>query len=634
MTPAGRLRGTICLFVVLLATPAVAADGTLDCQRAIERGGDRYARGVLRIVRRCARGRGADLAACVDAGLRGDGAIRVRRAWGRGAGRACAGVDVSGALGYLRTCGPPSAESRCTFSSTELDARGARNDLVDCLACRIGERLRDTSLALFASRPARNRCQRTIGEEGLKVLTAFLDELRGCIDGPDTPTIAACLTDPDRSGRMDAAVARWRAAAEARCAGTDPFAQAGYPHLCSGVPPALPPGCNPAAPPCELRATNALAAPGVDDDLLDCLGCRLEEAMLGTSRDLHGATVCCTSGGCGTIRSRAGCVAAGGYPVHYRLDAVDETVATGGAHGLAVGDDGTHYFPGAGGLMALPPGGPVREVGPLSGFTVGIAVDPAGNVWAALRILALIVRLTPDGTRTVFAGTGTQGHSGDGGPATAAETSGPDGVAVDANGNVYFTESGLIGSFFGGGVLSSAEHVRMVDPTGTIHTVAGTGAYGGAGLDGPASSAELAAPYSIAVLADQSVVIGEVGLQRVLRIDPSGVLRHVAGRPLDLIGSYGGDGGPATAARLYGPEGLGEDTDGKLFIADMRNRRIRVVDTLGTIITIAGTGLIAPSRRGPAELSPITCPLALAVGRDGRVYYPDLTLRVLTPERY
>jgi hypothetical protein len=175
----------------------------------------------------------------------------------------------------------------------------------------------------------------------------------------------------------------------------------------------------------------------------------------------------------------------------------------------------------------------------------------------------------------------------------------------------------------------------MVDPAGTVHTVAGKGPFGGEGVPGAALEAELAAPYSLTVLSDQSLLIGEVGLQRVLRLDRSGTLEHVAGRPA-VLGSYAGDGGPALTARLYGPEGLGEDADGKVFIADMRNSRIRMIDSLGSIITVAGTGTLQVSHPGPGALASIGCPLALTVGRDGRVYFPGGPgpIRVLTAVRY
>src|SRR5262249_5823888 len=190
-------------------------------------------------------------------------------------------------------------------------------------------------------------------------------------------------------------------------------------------------------------------------------------------------------------------------------------------------------------------------------------------------------------------------------------------------------------TFFQGRALPPAEDVRMVDASGTIQTVAGSGPFGSGGLGGPALSAQLAAPYSVAVGPDQSLLVGEVGLQRVLRFRSGGALDLVAGRALPVVGAYSGDGGPARTARLYGPEGLGEDADGKVFIADMRSRRIRVVDSLGSIVTIAGTGRSEVAYPGPASQADIGCPLGLAVGRDGRVYFPGSgSVLVLTPVPY
>src|SRR5262249_42278857 len=194
--------------------------------------------------------------------------------------------------------------------------------------------------------------------------------------------------------------------------------------------------------------------------------------------------------------------------------------------------------------------------------------DHAGNVYAVDRLGHRVYRFAPDGSRSVLAGTGTPGHSGDGGPATAAETVAPDGVAVDQAGNVYFTESSVTLPFFQVRGRPPAEDVRMVDASGTIHTVAGSGSFGSGGVGGPALSAQLAAPYSVAVGPDQSLLVGEVGLQRVLRFRSGGALDLVAGRALPVVGAYSGDGGPARTARLYRPEGLGEAGAGKGFLAD------------------------------------------------------------------
>src|SRR5262249_56883082 len=125
--------------------------------------------------------------------------------------------------------------------------------------------------------------------------------------------------------------------------------------------------------------------------------------------------------------------------------------------------------------------------------------DHAGNVYAVDRLGHRVYRFAPDGSRSVLAGTGTPGHSGDGGPATAAETVAPDGVAVDQAGNVYFTESSVTLTFFQGRALPPADDVRMVDASGTIHTVAGSGSFGSRRVRGPPLSPPPPAPDSVAV---------------------------------------------------------------------------------------------------------------------------------------
>jgi hypothetical protein len=250
-----------------------------------------------------------------------------------------------------------------------------------------------------------------------------------------------------------------------------------------------------------------------------------------------------------------------------------------------------------------------------------------------LRLDHRIMRFAPDGTPTVVAGTGTPGHSGDGGPATSAETVGPDGVAVDEAGNVYFTESSATISYLQGRDLPPAEHVRMVAPDGTIHTVAGNGQF-----DTTGSAARRRRLDRHPVL-DRDRSRSEPPRRRP-RVRARAAHRRRGDSPARR--------GPAERARrLRGRRrtrarraplqrrGRGEDAEGKVFIADMRNRRVRLVDGAGSIITIAGTAAPKLSYPGPALLASIDCPLALAVGRDGRVYIPSAAgVLVLTPVRY
>ena len=640
MRAVGRRRPTLhlVLLVALLALPgrALGEDGVLACHTAIEAGGRTWAEASLDAIERCAHHARARFGPCVERAFREPAFGRLRRRWGKRVARACQGLSVGADLGYLASCVPATATSPCAFPSDRIDAPRPRNDLIDCLACQIGERLQDAGAALLASAPIREGCRRTLGDGGIGVLRMLLDELYGCVGLPEGASLAACLAEPGRAARIETAMASWRATSEQRCAHVDPLRTLGYPGLCAGIEPPVPPDCPDAASACDFPRTNVLSAPGSNDDLLDCLRCRVEEAALGVGRDVLGADVCCTPEGCGTVRTRAACRRAGGHPVYFRVDPVDDAVHGGSAHGVALGRDGSVFFPYAGlSIMALSPGGESRMIGSTDGGTSGLVLDDAGNIYAAVRSTHRVERIAPDGSTSVVAGTGVPGHDGDGGPAAAARTVAPAGVAVDGERNVYFTESGAMSTFLGLGT-AAGEYVRMIDPSGTIHTIAGSGGFGDGGSGGPALGAQLAGPYSIDVLPDRSLLVGEVGLQRVLRLDPSGILLHVAGRA-EFPGSYAGDGGPAVSARLSGVEGIGHDQDGNVFVADFRTARIRLIDRLGCIITVAGTGDPLSEYRGPGVLVDAGCPAGLAVGVDGRIIYSDtksVRLRVLTPVRY
>ncbi len=136
---------------------------------------------------------------------------------------------------------------------------------------------------------------------------------------------------------------------------------------------------------------------------------------------------------------------------------------------------------------------------------LGVAVDAGGNVYIADVANNKIRRVTAQGTITTFAGTGTAGASGDGGPATAAQVNTPYGVAVDAAGSLYIGDTGN-------------HKIRRVTTAGTITTVAGTGAIGATGDGGPASSATLSTPTGVAVGRDGSLYLSVTGAHRVRKI--------------------------------------------------------------------------------------------------------------------
>ncbi|MFG2602313.1 RICIN domain-containing protein [Streptomyces sp. NPDC048514] len=227
-----------------------------------------------------------------------------------------------------------------------------------------------------------------------------------------------------------------------------------------------------------------------------------------------------------------------------------------------------------------------------------LAVDDTGAVYIVDHSGHRIRKMTADGKISTVAGTGAQGYGGDDGPATAARLNSPTGVAVDSTGTLYITDY--------------ANHrVRKVTADGKISTVAGTGTQGYGGDDGPATAAQLSGPHGVAVDSTGTLYIADYGNHRVRRVTADGKISTVAGTG---SAGYGGDDGPATAARLNAPVGVAVDSTGTLYIADYSNHRVRKVTTGGKISTVAGTGAAGVAGDGgPPTSAQLSGPYGLAV---------------------
>ena len=239
-------------------------------------------------------------------------------------------------------------------------------------------------------------------------------------------------------------------------------------------------------------------------------------------------------------------------------------------------------------------------------FPYDVAVDASGNLYITDRNNHRIRKVDSTGTITTIAGTGERGFGGDGGPAIQAQLDAPYGVAVDGAGNLY--------------IADLANHrIRKVDSTGTITTIAGTGERGFGGDGGPAIQAQLDAPTGVAVDGEGNLYIADRDNSRIRKVDSIGTITTIAGG-----GGFGEDGGPATQARLNLPYGVAVDSAGNLYIADTNNDRIRKVDSAGTITTIAGTGEQGfGGDGGPATQARLNYPYGVAVDGAGNLYIAD-----------
>jgi acetyl esterase/lipase/sugar lactone lactonase YvrE len=244
---------------------------------------------------------------------------------------------------------------------------------------------------------------------------------------------------------------------------------------------------------------------------------------------------------------------------------------------------------------------------------VGLARDAQGNLYISERGAHRIRRVDArTGIITTYAGTGEQGFSGDGGPATRATLTQPDEIIVDRDGNLIF-----------GDVFN--HRVRKVDArTGVITTIAGTGQRGFSGDGGPATQARLDGPFGVALDTKGNLYIADTENQRIRRVDAvTGIITTIAGNG---VWDYAGDGGPAPLASFARPHRIVIEGDTALLIGDTFNLRIRRVDLrTGIIQNIAGTGERGSGGDGGRALdAAFTYFGSLAFAPDGDLIVPSL----------
>jgi uncharacterized protein YjdB len=294
----------------------------------------------------------------------------------------------------------------------------------------------------------------------------------------------------------------------------------------------------------------------------------------------------------------------------------------------------------------------------------GVATDTHGNIYIADRGNNCVRKINASGIISTFAGNGTAGYSGDAGAASSAKLNQPTGVACDPSGNVYIADrvnncirkvntTGVISTFAGndtagysgdGHAATTAELnqpinvacdptgnvfivdfnnsvIRKVNLSGVISTVAGTGTPGFSGDGGPATAAKLYHSTMIACDASGNIYIDDENNDRIRKINASGIITTIAGNGTD---AFSGDGGPATAAELNETWGVCADACGNVYIADEVNQRIRMINTSGIINTICGTGVRGiAGDNGPATGAQLYNPYGICIDNAGNMFIAD-----------
>ena len=297
------------------------------------------------------------------------------------------------------------------------------------------------------------------------------------------------------------------------------------------------------------------------------------------------------------------------------------------------------------------------------GILNGLAFAPDGSYYLSDSFQHVIRKVGPDGVIERYAGTGVEGFSGDGGPASAAQLDSPGQIDLDADGNLYIvdrgnlrirrvaadgtistvtgdgttTASGLGGPAVDGAVgiptalataaggslfVSTSNQIFAIDAGGVLNRMGGAGG-SNSGDGGPLAQASFRGVYALAVEPDGTLLIVDRLAHRVRRVGPDQIVTTLAGKDHLL-----GDGGPANEAQLFSPQGLALDADGSLYVADSDNRAVRKISSDGVITTVAGSPTSTNrGDGGPAVDATLSDVVDVAIHPNGELYLLDQSYR-------
>ncbi len=250
------------------------------------------------------------------------------------------------------------------------------------------------------------------------------------------------------------------------------------------------------------------------------------------------------------------------------------------------GADSTYIY-----IAVNPPGPSISYTTPQN-YSVGTAISPLIPTNTGGPITYGLV--------STFAGSGGQGSAD--GTGSSASFYYPEDVAVDASGNIYVADR-------------ENNEIRKISPTGMVSTFAGSKTSGS--VDGSGTSASFSHPSGVTIDASSNVYVADVYNHKIRKITPTGMVSTLAGS-----GEQGSDDGSGSSARFYYPTGVAVDASGNVYVADSYNRKIRKITPMGTVSTLAGSG-ISGSADGSGGSASFWTPNGVAVDDSGNVYVAD-----------
>ena len=244
----------------------------------------------------------------------------------------------------------------------------------------------------------------------------------------------------------------------------------------------------------------------------------------------------------------------------------------------------------------------------------GVALDAAGNLYISESYSDRIRKVDAADIISTVVGFGTEGYNGDSIYAPSAMLADPQGISFDKHGNMYIADR-------------YNNRIRKVDTAGKIYTIAGIGSFGYNGDNVAATQAELDWPNDVKVDHLGNVYIADTENHRIRKIDPAGIITTFAGGGTDADIGYEG---PATDAILNRPWGIAIDNSGNIYFTERYNHTIRKINTVGVIKTIAGTGTQGYSGdNGLATAAELFEPKGIALDAWGNIYFADIGNHVI-----